>query len=94
MDLDNLIRPNEEKKETVDKTELIEIFYQKRNMRKGWTIVQGLKVEKDFLTKLQKKFSCSAVLEKDGNIKMSGTHKHDLIDYLKEELGVEEVKIN
>lgn len=93
MDLDNLIASNEEKKESTVEINLVQIYYQKRNMRKGWTFVVGVNANKDLLTKMQKQFSCSVSLEKNGNIKMSGTHRQELIDFLRDELGIEEVKV-
>ena len=97
MDLDDLIEANVEKKEIEEKTSeitFVQIYYEKRNMRKSWTIIEGMKVNKDFIGKIQKKFSCNASVESNGNIRMTGTHKRELIDYLREELGIENIKVN
>jgi len=93
MDIDNLVTSNEEKKEERE-IGLVQIYYQKRNMRKGWTIIEGIKGDKDITGKLQKRFSCSVSVEKDGNIKMSGTHKGELIEFLGEEFGINNIKVN
>ena len=71
MDLDNILggeREIEEKQQGI-----INIYFQKRNTRKGWTLIEGIneKMDKDKLCNmLKKKFSCSCVVE-NGVIKMS-----------------------
>ena len=92
MDLDELV--GETKEEELKVVGLVQIFFQKRNNRKGWTLIEGLEGDlKELVGKLQKKFSCNVSVGKDKIVKMNGTYRDDLVEFLKLEMKIDKIEI-
>ena len=92
MDIHQFGKNDDDKK--IDKNVEINIYYQKRNNRKSWTIIEGIK-DKKMISILRKTFSCSSSMDDKGIITMSGTHKEELCQFLiKQGYKKENIKIN
>lgn len=71
---------------------IVDISFQQRNNKKGWTVISNLPGDKDkiknFIQKAKKVLSCNGTVDENNNIRFNGEHKLDLANLIYKEFNL------
>ena len=83
--------------EIMDHFNFVDISVQKRNNKKGWTVISNLKGSKekikDFMQAAKKKLSCNGTIDENNNIRFNGDHKDDIVDLVMKEFNLKKEQL-
>lgn len=84
MEIDDVVNITQSDKKQINDISSVDIYMQKRNGKKCWTIIKHLEVDdkKDLLKSLRKRFSCNGNIDEDDYIWLTGDHREELEEIL------------
>lgn len=84
MEIDDVVNITQSNKKQLNEISFVDIYMQKRNGKKCWTIIKNLEVDdkKELLKVLRRKFSCNGNIDEDDYIWLTGDHREELEEIL------------